>query len=248
MWGPLNRRPDLGCREKELARVIQEWTKAPAGVEGDDIQVERVDEKHLDSCPFHDFVCQTHCLGKQVRAQSLPLVAQVHGQPSQAHRRDGIALTESGDIKTLGFDLGDGETQVSRELALGSGGQERPGRVATLGLASLLAEPLIERMLPAIELRSVHSAIPWSERPWVRVTCADPRMHHVANGLRLTTPLRTVIDIAPMVDGDQLEIMVQDCLERGLFTIEEAWARIAEPDMLVDPGAIALVHLLSEWD
>ena len=67
-------------------------------------------------------------------------------------------------------------------------------------------------------------------------------------GVRLTTPLRTVIDIAPMVDGDQLEIMVQDCLERGLFTIEEAWARIAEPDMLVDPGAIALVHLLSEWD
>ena len=68
------------------------------------------------------------------------------------------------------------------------------------------------------------------------------------HGVRLTTPLRTVIDIAPMVDGDQLEIMVQDCLERGLFTVEEAWARIAEPDMLVDPGAIALVHLLSEWD
>ena len=61
-------------------------------------------------------------------------------------------------------------------------------------------------------------------------------------------PLRTVIDIAPLVDGDQLEIMVQDWLERGLFTIEEAWARITEPDMLVDPGAISLVHLLSEWD
>ena len=66
------------------------------------------------------------------------------------------------------------------------------------------------------------------------------------HGVRLTTPLRTVIDIAPMVDGDQLELMVQDCLERGLFTIEEAWQRIAQPDMLVDPGAIAMGRLLGE--
>ena len=66
------------------------------------------------------------------------------------------------------------------------------------------------------------------------------------HGVRLTTPLRTVIDIAPMVDCDQLELMVQDCLERGLFTIEEAWQRIAQPDMLVDPGAIAMGRLLGE--
>ena len=68
------------------------------------------------------------------------------------------------------------------------------------------------------------------------------------HGVRLTTPLRTAIDIAPMVDGDQVELMVQDCLERGLFTVEEAWARSAEPDMLVDTGAIALARLLSAWD
>lgn len=68
------------------------------------------------------------------------------------------------------------------------------------------------------------------------------------HGLRLTTPLRTVIDIAPTVDEGQLELMVQDCLDRGLFTVEEAWARISEPDMVVDPGAIALARLLSEWD
>ena len=66
------------------------------------------------------------------------------------------------------------------------------------------------------------------------------------HGLRLTTPLRTVIDIAPTVDGDQLEILVQDCLDRGLFTVEEAWARISEPDMVVDPGTGALARLLSE--
>ena len=68
------------------------------------------------------------------------------------------------------------------------------------------------------------------------------------HGVRLTTPLRTVIDIAPTVDGERFELMVQNCLERGLFTVEEAWARIAEPDMLVDTGAIALARLLSEWD
>ena len=68
------------------------------------------------------------------------------------------------------------------------------------------------------------------------------------HGLRLTTPLRTVIDIASTVDEGQLELMVQDCLDRGLLTVEEAWARISEPDMVVDPGAIALARLLSEWD
>ena len=67
------------------------------------------------------------------------------------------------------------------------------------------------------------------------------------HGLRLTTPLRTVIDIAPKVDEDQLELMVRNCLERGLFTFEEAWARIAEPDMQTDPGAVSLARLLSEW-
>ncbi len=66
--------------------------------------------------------------------------------------------------------------------------------------------------------------------------------------LRLTTPLRTVIDIAPTVDEDQLALMVQDFLDRGLFTVEEAWARIAEPDMQTDPGAVALARLLSELD
>lgn len=179
MLGPVNRRPDLGSRDKKFARVIQERTKAPAGVEGHDVQAEGVDEKHLKGSSLHDFECQAHCPGEQVRAQASPLIAQVHGQPSQAHCSDGIALTESGDRKTLGFDLGDAKRQESREFAVGSGGQERPGRVATFRLAGLLAEPLIEGLLSAIESRSVHSAIPRSEQPRVRVTCADLHMHHV---------------------------------------------------------------------
>lgn len=56
------------------------------------------------------------------------------------------------------------------------------------------------------------------------------------DGLRCTTPLRTVIDLAPDVDADELLRMVRECLERHLFTVEEARARLAEDDMLTRPG------------
>ena len=64
------------------------------------------------------------------------------------------------------------------------------------------------------------------------------------HGIRLTTPLRTIIDIAPDVGIDHLEIMVRDCLERRLFTVEEALARMRQPDMFDDPGAAMLWHVL----
>lgn len=57
------------------------------------------------------------------------------------------------------------------------------------------------------------------------------------NGIRCTTALRTVIDIAPEVDAAELEQIVRDCLERGLFSVEEALARCAQPDMLTRRGA-----------
>ncbi len=63
-------------------------------------------------------------------------------------------------------------------------------------------------------------------------------------GIRLTTPLRTIIDIAPDVGIGHLEIMVSDCLERRLFTVEEALVRMRQPDMVDDPGAAMLWHLL----
>ena len=66
------------------------------------------------------------------------------------------------------------------------------------------------------------------------------------DGLRVTTALRTVIDLAPEVDGVELDFMVRHCLDRGLFTVAEAWARVAEPDMHGDPGARALRRLLSD--
>jgi hypothetical protein len=64
------------------------------------------------------------------------------------------------------------------------------------------------------------------------------------NGVRCTTALRTVIDIAPDVDVAELEGIVRHCLERGLFSIEEAIARCDEPDMLTRPGATLLRRAL----
>ncbi len=64
------------------------------------------------------------------------------------------------------------------------------------------------------------------------------------DGLPCTTALRTVIDIAADVDRAQLDRIVQDCLDRCLFTVEEARARLAEPDMLNRHGADLLRGLL----
>jgi hypothetical protein len=64
------------------------------------------------------------------------------------------------------------------------------------------------------------------------------------HGIRCTTALRTVIDIAPEIDPPDLERIVRDCLERRLFSHGEAMARIAEPDMLTRPGAQLLRQAL----
>ncbi len=63
-------------------------------------------------------------------------------------------------------------------------------------------------------------------------------------GLRCTTALRTVIDIAPDLDPHELTEIVQDCLQRKLFSVKEAIIRTAEPDMLTRPGAQLLRQAL----
>lgn len=65
------------------------------------------------------------------------------------------------------------------------------------------------------------------------------------NGLPITTPLRTVIDVAPELEADELERVVDDCLQRHLFTVEEAWERLAQPDMAGRRGAEMLGHHLT---
>ena len=64
------------------------------------------------------------------------------------------------------------------------------------------------------------------------------------DGIRVTTALRTVIDLAPEVTASHLAEMMQDCLARGLFTVEEAFRRIAEPDMVGRKGADLLRRAL----
>lgn len=66
------------------------------------------------------------------------------------------------------------------------------------------------------------------------------------NGIRCTTPLRTVIDLAPELETPELKQIVRDCLDRRLFTVEEAMARVAEPDMLTRPGAKLLRQVVGD--
>jgi hypothetical protein len=56
-------------------------------------------------------------------------------------------------------------------------------------------------------------------------------------GLRCTTPIRTVIDIAPEMPAAELDRIIRDCLDRNLFTVEQALARIGRPDMAARVGA-----------
>lgn len=65
-------------------------------------------------------------------------------------------------------------------------------------------------------------------------------------GIPCTTALRTVIDVAPDVDAAHLDRIVQDCLDRRLFTVSEARVRLSQPDMERRPGAELLRRALPE--
>ena len=67
----------------------------------------------------------------------------------------------------------------------------------------------------------------------------------VVDGIRCTTALRTVIDLAPELEAGHLEEIVTDALRRGLFTLEDARRRLAAPDMATRPGALRLRALLA---
>lgn len=68
----------------------------------------------------------------------------------------------------------------------------------------------------------------------------------VVNGMPCTTALRTAIDIAPDLGFAEFKDIVNEWLERRLFTVEEARARIAERDMVNRPGARILARILGE--
>jgi hypothetical protein len=64
-------------------------------------------------------------------------------------------------------------------------------------------------------------------------------------GIRCTTPVRTLIDLAPEIDAFELRQMVTDFLQRGLFTIAEAEERLRQPDMTNRRGALLLGQMLA---
>jgi hypothetical protein len=64
------------------------------------------------------------------------------------------------------------------------------------------------------------------------------------DGIRCTTALRTVIDVAPEMTLHDLRSTVAECFERGLFTAAEAWRRLDCPDMADRRGAELLRRVL----
>jgi hypothetical protein len=64
------------------------------------------------------------------------------------------------------------------------------------------------------------------------------------HGIGVTTPVRTLIDIAPDTDPTDLAAMVRDALHRNLFSLDEAWHRLGQPDMAQRRGAELLRRVL----
>src|SRR3954451_22966422 len=64
-------------------------------------------------------------------------------------------------------------------------------------------------------------------------------------GLRVTTPIRTVIDIAPDMPAAELERIIRECLDRRLFTVGEALSRLNQPDMAGRVGAHSVLAALA---
>jgi hypothetical protein len=66
------------------------------------------------------------------------------------------------------------------------------------------------------------------------------------DGIRCTTAVRTVIDLAAELDRHELERIVDDCLQRRLFTPQEGFARVAQPDLLPRRGAQRFAEVLRD--
>jgi hypothetical protein len=112
---------------------------------------------------------------------------------------------------------------------------ERPGRNGPI-LAFMSSDPTKDLSLDVngclterITRDGIEVIIHYDDIPESDITQID--------GLRCTTALRTVIDLAAGLKRTELEQMVRDCLDRRLFTRLEAVHRVSEPDMLTRHGA-----------
>lgn len=68
----------------------------------------------------------------------------------------------------------------------------------------------------------------------------------LVGGVPCTTAIRTVIDIAAELQPAELEAVMNDCLDRGLFTIHEMRSRLSDPDMAWRYGAGLLRTFIDE--
>ena len=64
------------------------------------------------------------------------------------------------------------------------------------------------------------------------------------DGIPVTTALRTLIDVAVEMSREDLHLAFNEMLDRGLFTVDEARQRLAEPDMADYKGATLVRRLL----
>jgi len=58
--------------------------------------------------------------------------------------------------------------------------------------------------------------------------------------------LGTVIDVAPEVAPEHVSEMIEDCLQRRPFTVEDAVRRLAEPDLAGHRGAELLRRAIDQ--
>lgn len=68
----------------------------------------------------------------------------------------------------------------------------------------------------------------------------------LVGGVPCTTAIRTVIDIAAELRPAELETVMSDCLDRGLFTLDEMRSRLSDPDMAWRHGAGLLRTFIDE--
>jgi hypothetical protein len=80
----------------------------------------------------------------------------------------------------------------------------------------------------------------------VRYDDIPDRDKTTVNGIPCTTVIRTVIDIAPDIDAEHLERVIDDCLRREMFTLDEVQERLAQPDMAERSGAVILRRVLAD--
>jgi hypothetical protein len=69
----------------------------------------------------------------------------------------------------------------------------------------------------------------------------------VVHGIRVTTALRTVLDLADEVTNEQLHRMIRDTLRRKLFTIEAAIERANRPDIRDRLGTRLFLEALLDY-